>query len=870
MATPNRDIELQSAHSDQSTANEDGFTLQNSHEKSSSEKEKPTLDLQTANQFPPFDGHRDMLSPTDESRQEAHRLGDDLELLRAERAVSNQEELEARSNRMSRSRSRVHSTPEDAFNAPTPGPTFEKGTPGITSEPYTKVAKAYLGVKKLPRAIRYFAYMTPVACILLIPVLLGRFTSPGEQAAIGGDGGVNLLWFGIWLEILWLSLWAARMMMTIIPVIMGFVGKAAGASTARKWREIGRHLEIPFALFLWMLAVLISFLPIVNDPSHRVPRQDPTAAPTPDLNWVDIVQKVIIALFILAVLHTIEKILIQWIASSFHRRTYSTRIETNKQSVAYLVHLYEFSKTQLFREGSIYENEGTAAGAKTPMAQLQKTARQVGSRVGDTVNRIKGDFVGEKVHFSRNHPKKVVSELLRSSATAQVLARRLFRTFVDPDRDVLVPEDLNPAFPTPEDAETAFSIFDRDLNGDVSCEELEAMCDEVHREKKSIAASLKDLDDVIRKLDGVFLVIIVVITIIVFITIISSSAATALTSAGSTILGLSWLLQATAQEFLQSIIFVFVKHPFDIGDRVTVYGNTGDTGSGDDYYVTAISLLYTEFKKMQGQIVQAPNSILNTLFILNHRRSSGLADVNTLKMKFGTPQSLIDELKARMILFVQENKRDYGTNIITEMTSFEDSYAVAVNFIFFHKSSYQNELLRLTRHNKFAIKLQEEMVAVGIEQPRRILQISGRDFPLYNTNIEPPAYQPAPAQPDDSIPFPALRNVSSRGSSAGGRKRTGTGVSFTLNNSSIPDFQDVFEARKTVNENPALVRLTSQSRGSHERASHERAQQPATILEDSGEGSALQQMASAGSSRRKMFVPKRSQTWTRRGASDMV
>jgi len=69
-----------------------------------------------------------------------------------------------------------------------------------------------------------------------------------------------------------------------------------------------------------------------------------------------------------------------------------------------------------------------------------------------------------------------------------------------------------------------------------------------------------------------------------------------------------------------------VKHPFDVGDRVTVYGNTGTTLKGDDYFVKEISLLYTEFKKMEGHVVQAPNSYLNTLFILNQRRSGGLAE----------------------------------------------------------------------------------------------------------------------------------------------------------------------------------------------------------------------------------------------------
>lgn len=340
----------------------------------------------------------------------------------------------------------------------------------------------------------------------------------------------------------------------------------------------------------------------------------------------------------------------------------------------------------------------------------------------------------------------------------------------------------------------AFGVFDRDLNGDVSMEELEAFCDEVHREKKAIAASLKDLDSVIKKLDRVFWVIIVIIAAIVFVSIISGSAAAALTSAGTTILGLSWLLSATASEFLQSLIFVFVKHPFDVGDRVTVYGNTGTTGQGDDYYVTEISLLYTEFKKMEGHIVQAPNSLLNTLFILNHRRSGALADVFELKMRNGTPITVIEELKARMLEFVTNNRRDYGSKIIYEVRGVTESYIMTCNFICFHKSSFQNELLRLTRHNKLACELMTQMVALGIEQPRQQVQISGREFPVFQTNIQPPAYESTYPNLDPSKLVATRRRAQSQGQAS------------LPGNESDP-FQDVFESRRNNNVSYAHPRI---------------------------------------------------------------
>lgn len=54
---------------------------------------------------------------------------------------------------------------------------------------------------------------------------------------------------------------------------------------------------------------------------------------------------------------------------------------------------------------------------------------------------------------------------------------------------------------------------------------------------------------------------------------------------------------------LTSIIFLFVKHPFDVGDRVVVQGHV--------YTVKEIRLLSTIFLDSNGTLVQAPNLVLN-------------------------------------------------------------------------------------------------------------------------------------------------------------------------------------------------------------------------------------------------------------------
>lgn len=59
---------------------------------------------------------------------------------------------------------------------------------------------------------------------------------------------------------------------------------------------------------------------------------------------------------------------------------------------------------------------------------------------------------------------------------------------------------------------------------------------------------------------------------------------------------------------LQSIIFLFIKHPFDVGDRVVINKET--------YTVKEIYLLSTTFLDGNSTYIQAPNNVLNGLVSL--------------------------------------------------------------------------------------------------------------------------------------------------------------------------------------------------------------------------------------------------------------
>ncbi len=653
----------------------------------------------------------DPRSPS-QTREEAHRLDDELAVQRAERLTSRDsgQPDERQSADLHRSRSRAPE-PLDEFDTAT-NPIHERTAIYKPPEnPSTKISKFFKYIHRKSFVIRYFTYIVPLFTLLLTPILVGAFLPAAEHASVGG---VKLIWFGVWLEIIWLTLWAGRIVARMIPYPFGLISSLF-TNNSKKWRDLGKALELPATLFFWWLGVEVSFLPTMTN--HHVDNTKATK------HWEKTLNKVIISIFVGATLNFIEKIIIQLIAISFHLRTYADRIEINKFQIGSLTKLYIYSKARIAMEDEEFEEKTVepGSGTKTPAiyaAQAQEAVTKAFAKVGDIAGTVAGDFTGKSVAKS-GHPSQVVLSLLHYTSGSQVLARRLYRTFVREGAETVSSEDLKLAFDNNEEAEAAFSMFDKDMNGDISMEELEAVCVEIGRERKSITASLKDLDSVVSKLDNVLFFVVAVITLLVLISLISTSAAGVLTSAGSAVLALSWLFAATAQEFLQSCIFVFVKHPFDVGDRVAIYGNTGSTLKGDDYFVKEISLLYTEFKKMEGHVVQAPNSYLNTLFILNMRRSGGLAEAVPIVIRFGTTLEQIEGLRNTLLEFVRSEKREFQGNILTELREVTEAYSLTLNVVFFYKSNWQNELLRLQRRNKFICAMMVAMQEIGIEGPRR-------------------------------------------------------------------------------------------------------------------------------------------------------
>jgi len=271
-------------------------------------------------------------------------------------------------------------------------------------------------------------------------------------------------------------------------------------------------------------------------------------------------------------------------------------------------------------------------------------------------------------------------------------------------------KDIESFFPPPKDAGRTFTLFDRDGNGDVSRDEMELACLDVHREQLSLEHSMRDLDSAVGKLDNILMSVYTIVALVIIAVALEAQLVTLVTGTGTLVLGLSWLIGASMQEVLASIIFLFIKHPYDVGDRVQI--------NQEHYIVQEINLLSTVFVDSNSAYVQAPNSILNDLWIQNIRRSKEMSEVFTFDVAYTTSFHDLERLRETMLEFLESEKRDYQPVFNLTVKDIPEQTMMTLTVNITYKSNWQQDTLRVKRRNKWICALKKALADVKIYGPK--------------------------------------------------------------------------------------------------------------------------------------------------------
>lgn len=506
---------------------------------------------------------------------------------------------------------KTHLHPSSAGRRRKHGGARRKGTGDSDDVSLNAMGRMYKKVIGFSVITRYLVYIIPVGLLLAVPLIvlpltghindfpLGTRETPAESSdALNREDGPPLFRLFLWIEISWLTLWAGKIVAWFLPRIFMFLIGVVSSGT-RKYAQVLHNLQIPLSLFFWALASWLTFRGLfgIHD----------------EIEWVGVVVTILGALFTSSAVYLAEKAIVQLIGISYHQRSFAIRIKASKREIYLLGLLFDASRTLFpmycpeFEEeddiiaDNILAQTGKKIGNASAPLKFVGNVGRVGDKVTAAFGNIASEITGKEV-FNPNSAHSIVIEALEKSKSSEALARRIWMAFVCEGHEELYWEDiqevLGPAYK--DEAEEAFTAIDGDANGSISMDEMSRKVVETSKERKAINEGMKDIGQALRVLDKVFMFVVLLIVIFIFLAWFQSSFITTVATAGTALLSLSFVFAATTQEFLGSCIFLFVKHPYDVGDRVDIVGP-----EPEQLVVDRISLLYTVFTRIDKmQVVQ--------------------------------------------------------------------------------------------------------------------------------------------------------------------------------------------------------------------------------------------------------------------------
>ncbi|BEJ12039.1 hypothetical protein CspHIS471_0204990 [Cutaneotrichosporon sp. HIS471] len=548
----------------------------------------------------------------------------------------------------------------------------------------TRLSRMYLWAINSSIIVRWALFIIPFLALLWIPGILGVTAYRNSHI-----WGVKLLWWSIWFTVVWCGFWGSKAAFMIFPHVFKQTIAVIIPSMGR-FTDVVKNLGHFGKIIIWSLVSWISFTPLIS----RRFEGDQESTSRANLN---LVVNLLFGFFLCTIVWGMEKLVVQLIALQFHRDSYADRLADQKWQFQMLTKLYMNSHDIPGRNDTLDDNSSvkTTAGRKA-IRKVLKGVKAAAQSTTNALGNVATEMAGSSV-LQTNSPANKVTTALASANKSRALGRRIYYSFRKPGSNHITIADIARYFPDLESAEQAFSIFDRDGNGDATRDEIDACMLEIHRERLSLEANMRDLDGAVRRLDDILLILVTGICILVMSAMITTKVSTFVTSTGTFILSLSWMIGTTMQEILLACIFLFVKHPYDVGDRVDI--------DGKSYTVAKMELMSTSFKRTDGKFVWIGHNVLALKVIENVRRSGATSESFTFEVAFNTTFEKLQALRVMMLKFCKENSRDFRPVFDVSVDDIPAQGKMVLNADIAYKSNWQQGALKVQRRNKWVCHL---------------------------------------------------------------------------------------------------------------------------------------------------------------------
>nr|GMC80294.1 mechanosensitive ion channel protein 10-like [Ipomoea batatas]GMD02467.1 mechanosensitive ion channel protein 10-like [Ipomoea batatas] len=296
---------------------------------------------------------------------------------------------------------------------------------------------------------------------------------------------------------------------------------------------------------------------------------------------------------------------------------------------------------------------------------------------------------------------------ITSEWEARMCAKRIFKNVAKPGAKYIEEEDLM-RFLKKVEIHTIFPLFEGALEtGWITKSAFRNWVVRAYYERKFLAHSLNDTKTAVQQLHKLASAVVCVIIIVISVLIMGLASTKVIAFIITQLLLLGFTFQNMCKTVFESIVFVFVMHPFDIGDRCVI--------DGVQMIVEEMNILTTVFLRYDNEKIYYPNAVLITKPISNFYRSPEMSDTINFDIDINTPMETIIALKKAIQTYI-ESKPKYWNPKHSVVVKGLDNVSVLKMFLGVqHTINHQNYGDRNNRITELILELKRIFESLNIK-----------------------------------------------------------------------------------------------------------------------------------------------------------
>ncbi|KAF7693624.1 Mechanosensitive ion channel protein Msy1 [Cucumispora dikerogammari] len=265
---------------------------------------------------------------------------------------------------------------------------------------------------------------------------------------------------------------------------------------------------------------------------------------------------------------------------------------------------------------------------------------------------LENDRLTDSMHYLNKYTRQ------STPTDISTWARHVFSCLTKQQKQTISVEDFILIFGEQE-GNSLFVLFDINQNGEIDQEEFVEVYENIFEERTTLRKTLEEKSKGLNKLGTLIITFIWLIILILFLLSSAPAFSRVFEIYCLIIISSLYIISPLIIETINSIIYIFIVHPYDINDDIEINKTT--------YTVKNIGILYTDVDR-HGEVLTLPNDSLRKRDIKSFKN----VEYKIFKIRRQIPTNTlknVSEYKSRIKKYLSESKTKFKSDF--ELTNLE-------------------------------------------------------------------------------------------------------------------------------------------------------------------------------------------------------